>query len=41
MMQRFSQLALLLSLSLPSLARPINDTLLSEYDYISKLPYAS
>ncbi|KAK8220963.1 hypothetical protein IWZ01DRAFT_25539 [Phyllosticta capitalensis] len=34
MMQRFSQLALLLSLSLPSLARPINDTLLSEYDYI-------
>ncbi|KAK8171384.1 hypothetical protein BKA80DRAFT_306129 [Phyllosticta citrichinensis] len=30
----FSQLALLLAVSLPSLARPINDTLLDEYDYI-------
>ncbi|KAK7612899.1 choline dehydrogenase [Phyllosticta citricarpa] len=31
----FSQLALLLAVSLPSLARPINDTILDEYDYIS------
>ncbi|KAK7627070.1 hypothetical protein BKA81DRAFT_50296 [Phyllosticta paracitricarpa] len=30
----FSQLALLLAVSLPSLARPINDTILDEYDYI-------